>query len=318
MATTMISVKNLKKVYKCGQGKTVTALEGISFEMMPGEIFGLLGPNGSGKSTTVGVLTTLVQPTAGEVIVAGINVEKEPRQVKKQIGVVPQYMNLDHSLNVREILTFHAAYFGIAKPERERRTDELLTIFGLTDKAKEKVDRLSGGMQRRVMIARALMHDPKILFLDEPTAGLDPQSRLSLWGEIRKMNARGTTILLTTHYMEEADQLCNRVAILEQGRILTVDTPLNLKNSLPGGHIIELQLAGESERLIHHLQGLIGVQKIEKADCGLRLYIEDGHQVIPRIFSSLNGDGSLLTNLKWYTPSLEDVYVHFTGKGFEK
>lgn len=314
----MISVRNLKKIYKPARAQAVTALEDICFEIMPGEIFGLLGPNGSGKTTTIGVLTTLVRPTAGEVVVAGINVEKEPRQVKKQIGVVPQYMNLDHSLNVREILTFHAAYFGIAKPERERRSDELITAFGLADKAKEKIDRLSGGMQRRLMIARALMHDPKILFLDEPTAGLDPQSRLLLWEEIRKMNARGTTILLTTHYMEEADRLCNRVAIIDKGRILALDTPLNLKNLLPGGHIIELQLAGESERLIHHLQNLAGVQKIEKADCGLRVYIEDGNQVIPRIFSSLNGDGSLLTNLKWYAPSLEDVYVHFTGKGFDK
>jgi len=314
----MICIRCLKKVYRGARGERVTALEDVSFEVKSGEIFGLLGPNGAGKSTTVGILTTLVRPTAGEVLIAGINVDKQPRRIKELIGVVPQYMNLDHSLNVREILTFHAAYFGIARKERKSRSDELLAWFGLEDKAKEKVDRLSGGMQRRLMIARALMHDPKILFLDEPTVGLDPQSRLALWEEIRQMNARGTTILLTTHYMEEADKLCTRVAIIDQGRILTVDTPLNLKNSLPGGHIINLQLAGDSERIVHYLQKLVGVEKIEQVVGGYRLYVQNGNEVIPRIFSSLNGDHLLLTNMSWNTPSLEDVYVNLTGRGFEQ
>lgn len=313
----MICIKGLKKVYRGARGKRVTALDDVSFDVKSGETFGLLGPNGAGKSTTVGILTTLVRPTAGEVLIAGINVNNQPRRIKELIGVVPQYINLDHSLNVREVLTFHAAYFGIERRERTRRSEELLGWFGLADKAKEKVDRLSGGMQRRLMIARALMHDPKILFLDEPTVGLDPQSRLALWEEIRKMNARGTTILLTTHYMEEADQLCNRVAIIDEGRILTVDAPVNLKNSLPGGHIISLQFAGDSERIANYLEKLAGVEKIEQVGGGFRLYVQSGSEVIPRIFSSLNGDHLLLSNMSWNTPSLEDVYVNLTGRGFE-
>lgn len=313
----MICIKGLKKVYRGARGKRVAALDDVSFDVKSGEIFGLLGPNGAGKSTTVGILTTLVRPTAGEVLIAGINVNNQPRRIKELIGVVPQYINLDHSLNVREVLTFHAAYFGIERRERTRRSEEWLAWFGLADKAKEKVDRLSGGMQRRLMIARALMHDPKILFLDEPTVGLDPQSRLALWEEIRQMNARGTTILLTTHYMEEADQLCNRVAILDEGRILTADAPLNLKNSLPGGHIISLQFAGDNERIAHYLEKLAGVEKIEQVGGGFRLYVQSGSEVIPRIFSSLNGDHLLLSNMSWNTPSLEDVYVSLTGRGFE-
>src|SRR5712692_10937423 len=200
----------------------VVALDDLSLEVAPGEIFGLLGPNGAGKSTTVGVLTTRIRPTAGRAWIGEHDVWKERVPVKRLIGVVPQRPNLDLALTAREILTFHGAYFGVPAGERERRAQELLERFQLTDRADRLVLGFSGGMLQRLSIARALMHDPRVLFLDEPSAGLDPQTRLLLWDLIRADNRRGTTILLTTHNMEEADALCSRVSIVDHGRMIAL------------------------------------------------------------------------------------------------
>ena len=238
-AITALEVRDLVKRYP---SSAQNAVDGVSFSVRRGEIFGLLGPNGAGKTTTIGVLTTAVQPTSGLARVMGVDVAERPVAVKQHIAVVPQQSNLDRSLRVREILTFHGAYHGVPKPEREARADSLLSDMGLLERKNDKPDRYSGGMNQRLMIARALMHSPDVLFLDEPTNNLDPQSRLFLWERIRTLNAQGLTILLTTHDISEADQLCERVAIMDHGKILVNDTPVELKKIIPGGTALEVRL----------------------------------------------------------------------------
>lgn len=251
------------------RGKTkaqITALDGISLEVQPGEIFGLLGPNGAGKSTTVGVLTTRVRPTGGQAWIGERDVWHEQAAVKYLIGMVPQRPNLDLSLTAREILVFHAAYFGIGAHERNKRAEFLLEKFKLTDRANELVRGFSGGMMQRLSIARAMMHDPQVVFFDEPSAGLDPQTRILLWEIIREYNREGKTILLTTHYMEEADALCNRLAIVDHGRIIALGTPKELKSSIPGGYLLRLRFARHTPDLLERLQSLLGVREVRAAD----------------------------------------------------
>src|SRR5437763_2735034 len=218
----------------------VVALAGISFEIRAGEIFGLLGPNGAGKSTTIGILTTRTKPTSGRAFVGEYDVWKQQVEAKRLIGVVPQRPNLDFALTAREILTFHGAYFGQSGKERNERAQDLLEKFKLTDRADQPVRGFSGGMMQRLSIARAMMHDPEVLFLDEPSAGLDPQTRLLLWEVIRDYNRLGKTIVLTTHYMDEADALCEDLAIIDHGRIIAQGTPAALKSAIPGGYLLRL------------------------------------------------------------------------------
>src|SRR5437870_11394870 len=241
---TVIAVENLGKIYqpKTRKAPEVKALDGISFEVPRGEFFGLLGPNGAGKTTTIGILTTRVLPTWGVAQIEGIDVARDPVAVKRRIGVVPQVNNLDRSLTAKEILLFHAEYFGVPKHAREQRAQRLLERFELADRGDEKITGFSGGMAQRLKIGRALMHDPAILFLDEPTTGLDPQSRRAMWDLLGELNRKGLTILLTTHYMEEADQLCGRIAIIDHGKVLALDSPAQLKRNVPGGYLIELQV----------------------------------------------------------------------------
>ena len=228
----VLVVEDLRKTYP-GTRKTpaVEAVRGISFAVEAGETFGLLGPNGAGKSTTLGCITSLVRPTSGRIVVDGVDARREPQKVKRLIAVVPQTRNLDRDLTVREVLTYHGRYFGLAAAEREARADRLLAEMQLADKAGAKPLTLSGGLQQRALIARALMHDPRVLLLDEPTTGLDPQARRALWDTLRGLQERGLTIILTTHYMEEADRLCQRLAIIDHGTILTIDTPAALKRT---------------------------------------------------------------------------------------
>ena len=244
MATTpepeqAIEVRDLVKRYP---RSNTNAVDGVSFRVRRGEIFGLLGPNGAGKTTTIGVLTTTVVPTSGAAQIMGIDVTRDPISVKQRIAVLPQQGNLDRSLKVREILTFHAAYHSVPRKEREARADALLDELGLGDRKNDRVSDYSGGMIQRLMIARALMHAPDVLFLDEPTNNLDPQSRLFLWDRICALNAQGLTILITTHDMEEADQLCQRIAIMDHGKILVNDTSAELKKIIPGGNALEIRI----------------------------------------------------------------------------
>src|ERR1035441_9631339 len=243
----------------------VVAIDGISLEMRAGEVFGLLGPNGAGKSTTIGVLTTRTRPTSGRAFIGEYDVWKEQVKAKRLIGVVPQRPNLDFALTAREVLLFHGAYFGQSARERERRTDELLDTFKLTDRADHMVRTFSGGMMQRLSIARAMMHDPEVLFLDEPSAGLDPQTRLLLWEIVRDYNGLGKTIVLTTHYMDEADTLCHRLAIIDHGRIIAQGSPAELKAAIPGGYLLRLRFDRVPAGLRAELEKLPGVSEVRES-----------------------------------------------------
>jgi ABC-2 type transport system ATP-binding protein len=293
----------------------VAALDGLSLEVQPGEIFGLLGPNGAGKSTTVGVLTTRVRPTSGQAWIGDHDVWREQAHVKYLIGVVPQRPNLDLSLTAREILIFHAAYFGIGSHERNKRAEFLLEKFKLSDRANELVRGFSGGMMQRLSIARAMMHDPQVVFFDEPSAGLDPQTRILLWEIIREYNREGKTILLTTHYMEEADALCNRLAIVDHGRMIALGTPKELKSSIPGGYLLRLRFANHTVDLLERLQLLSGVREVRAADgTGADVYADRGGSLIPEIASAAVATGVELSDVHISEPSLENLFLHHTGR----
>lgn len=293
----------------------ITALDGLSLEVNPGEIFGLLGPNGAGKSTTVGVLTTRVRPTSGQAWIGENDVWKAQAAIKHLIGVVPQRPNLDFSLTAREILTFHAAYFGIGAKERSEHADALLEKFKLTDRANQMVRGFSGGMMQRLSIARAMMHDPKVLFLDEPSAGLDPQTRILLWEIIREYNQAGKTILLTTHNMEEADALCQRIAIVDHGRVIALGTPSELKQSIPGGFLLRLRFGSQTPGLMQALQSLAGVREVRSQDStGADVYADRGGSLIAEIASIAATTGADLRDVNISEPSLENLFLHHTGR----
>jgi ABC-2 type transport system ATP-binding protein len=298
------------------QPKTqIAALDGLSLEVKPGEIFCLLGPNGAGKSTTVGVLTTRVRPTSGQAWIGEHDVNKEQAPVKRLIGVVPQRPNLDFSLTAREILTFHGAYFGIGSKERNERADSLLEKFKLTDRGNQMVRGFSGGMMQRLSIARAMMHDPQILFLDEPSAGLDPQTRILLWEIIREYNQVGKTVLLTTHNMEEADALCQRLAIIDHGHMIALGTPQELKASIPGGFLLRLRFGKQPPELLPRLQSLAGVREVRATDSiGADVYADRGGSLIPEIAAVAAAAGAELSDVHISEPSLENLFLHHTGR----
>ena len=290
---TIISLADLRKTYQLKRNRQaveVKAVDGINLEVARGEFFGLLGPNGAGKTTTIGILTTRVRPTGGTALVGGVDVARDPVAVKRHIGVVPQANNLDRSLTGRENLLFHAEYFGVPREVREERATELLKRFELSERADEKPDKYSGGMAQRLKIARALMHDPAILFLDEPTTGLDPQSRRAMWDLLLELNAKGQTIFLTTHYMEEADQLCQRIAIMDKGKFLALDTPASLKRSVPGGYLIELTVRdenGAAPALVNNLRSLPGVAEVNQTDGMVRLYADKAQGLLANAMRDL-------------------------------
>ena len=264
MAETAVEVRDLVKRYPKQQ---VNAVDGLSFAVAPSEVFGLLGPNGAGKTTTVGVLTTRVRATSGEAHVAGIDVLRDPVGARVRLAVVPQQVNLDRALTPRQNLVFHAAYHGVPAAERRARAAELLDQFGLADRADDKVDWYSGGMAQRLMIARALMHEPEVLFLDEPTSGLDPQSRLFLWDRVRAMRERGVTIVLTTHDMDEAATLSDRVGIVDHGRLLALDTPDALTRGLTGQSVLELAvMPGPGDDVNAMLDELVKLDGVERGE----------------------------------------------------
>ncbi len=296
----------------------IVALDGISLEIEAGEIFGLLGPNGAGKSTTVGILTTRVKPTGGQAWIGSFDVWQQQVEAKRLIGVVQQRPNLDFSLTAREILTFHGAYYCVGSAERIRRASELLERFQLTDRADELTRGFSGGMMQRLSIARAMMHDPQVLFLDEPSTGLDPQTRLLLWEIIREYNAQGKTILLTTHNMDEADALCRRIAIVDHGRVIAQGAPADLKRSLPGGYLLRLRINGSSPELVERLGKLPGVTEVKPSNGSIDLYADRGGPLIPSIVEVITGTGSELCDVHIAEPSLENLFLHHTGRSLRQ
>ncbi len=344
-----VIVKDLVKQYP---KRPTNAVDGVCFSVGQGEVFGLLGPNGAGKTTTVGVLTTRVLPTSGLAMVAGIDVVRDPVAAKRRLATVPQRSNLDRALSARQILLFHAAYFGIPAGERTRRANALLEEFGLLDRADDRVDFFSGGQSQRIMIARALMHQPEVLFLDEPTTGLDPQARLFVWDRIRDLRERGVTMILTTHDMDEAASLCARVAIMDHGRILAMDTPDALKETVPGKNSLELGISlhgADRDALLVTLSALPGVEHAETvsknaaggapgganpwagggapggapAPSGaaegdtyhVRLYASvDAPSLVAPVARLVTDNGAELVDLSIGKPSLEDVFIHLTGR----
>jgi ABC-2 type transport system ATP-binding protein len=297
----------------------IVALDGISLEISPGEIFCLLGPNGAGKSTTVGVLTTRVRPTSGQAFIGEHDVWQEQVAVKRLIGVVAQRPNLDFSLTAREILAFHGAYFGLPSHERAKRAEALLERFKLTDRADQMVRGFSGGMMQRLSIARAMMHDPQVLFLDEPSAGLDPQTRLLLWEIVREYNHSGKTILLTTHNMEEADALCKRLAIIDHGRVIALGTPQELKASVPGGYLLRLRFGLHSPDFLKRLQALAGVREVRATDGnGADLYADRGGPLVAEVASLASAASVELCDVHISEPSLENLFLHHTGRSLRE
>jgi ABC-2 type transport system ATP-binding protein len=295
----------------------VVALDALDLEIRAGEFFGVLGPNGAGKTTTLGILTTRVLPTAGEAQVSGRDVVRDSVGVRRLIGVVPQRPNPDRQLTVRENLLFHASYFGIPRAESEKRSQELLATFEIADRANSRVDQLSGGQQQRLMIARALIHDPEIIFLDEPTGGLDPHARLALWETLRRIHREGRTIVLTTHYMEEADQLCQRVAIIDRGKLLALDTPANLKAKAPGGTLIELTLDDDAAAAVDAARALPGILRAEATGNRLRAFAERGGESIAGLIRAAEQAGRAVADVHFAPPSLETLFVSMTGRRLE-
>jgi ABC-2 type transport system ATP-binding protein len=292
----------------------IVALAGLDLTVGDGEFFGLLGPNGAGKTTTVGILTTRVKASAGTALVAGVDVTTDAIAVRQRIGVVPQRPNPDRGLNVLENLVFHAAYFGVAHAAGTSRARELLEQLGIADKAQAKIDHLSGGQQQRLMIARALIHEPSVLFLDEPTVGLDPQARLALWDILRALHAQGRTIVMTTHYMEEADRLCERVAIVDRGRLLALDTPGRLKARAPGGTLVELALDGDAAPSLERVLALPGVSSADVQDHTLRVYTERGGELIPALIREAGAASRTVRDIHLSPPSLETLFISLTGR----
>ncbi len=303
-----VITRSLRKVY--GNG-AVAALDTLDLAVAEGEFFGMLGPNGAGKTTTIGILTTRVRATGGEAIVAGANVSAEPTAVRQRIGVVPQRPNPDRGLSVIENLIFHAAYFGVSRADASRRSLELLERLGIAEKKDAKVDQLSGGQQQRLMIARALTHDPRVLFLDEPTVGLDPQARHALWDILRELHRQGRTIIMTTHYMEEADQLCDRLAILDQGKLLALDTPANLKAQAPGDTLIEVAFDGDASAVVADIDG---VSKAEARGSTLRVFSRRGGEIIPALIAAGEARGLTVNDIHISRPSLETLFISLTGR----
>jgi ABC-2 type transport system ATP-binding protein len=305
----MIETRALRKVYA-----TTAALDGLDLDVREGEFFGLLGPNGAGKTTTIGVLTTRVNATSGEAFVAGKNVVTDQVAVRRRIGVVPQRPNPDRGLNVIENLLFHGAYFGLSGSVAMQRAMALLEQFAIADRAHAKVDELSGGQQQRLMISRALLHEPKVIFLDEPTVGLDPQARLALWDILRILSAQGRTIVMTTHYMQEADELCDRLAIVDRGKLLALDTPTRLKAQAPGSTLIDLTLDGDCPAAAALCRRIAGVQRVDEEDGGLRAYSDRGGELIPALIHAAEEAGCRVQNINLSKPSLETLFVSLTGR----
>ena len=293
----------------------ILAVDHLDLLVPRGQIFGLLGPNGAGKTTTVGMLTTLVIPTSGKAIVAGIDVVAHPSLVKQVIGVVAQTNNLDRALNVWENLYYHGRFLGMSAKESREAADRFLVEFRLDERAKAEIMAISGGMAKRLQVARALLHRPSVLFLDEPTAGLDPQSRIALWEILRNLHSQGQTILLTTHYMEEADSMCDRLAVMDHGRILAIGTPQSLKEAVGADSIVTVSATGDLDALARLLKDRVkGTTKIQRVDRTIQLHVKGTTGVLPKVIAIAEQGGFKITDLSITEPTLETVFIHLTGK----
>jgi ABC-2 type transport system ATP-binding protein len=308
-----IAMRSLRRDFKGG----IEAVRDIDLTVAAGEVFGFLGPNGAGKTTTVRMLCTLLPPTSGSATVAGLDVVHDGAEVRRRIGVALQEIGLDPVQTGRELLELQCGLYGITGRDGRARAQELLELVGLVDAAERRTKTYSGGMKRRLDLASALVHSPEVLFLDEPTTGLDPASRLTVWDEVRRINASGTTVFLTTQYLEEADKLCDRLAIIDEGRIVAEGTPEQLKAQM-GHDVVSLALdAADIAATEAALSGLPGLERVVAEPDALALYVEDGASSIAEIVRRLDGDGIRVAAITVSRPSLDDVFLSATGRRLE-
>ena len=310
--TAIVQVDGLRKIYEGKQ--RVVAVDGIDLGVREGELYGLLGPNGAGKTTTISICTTRTLPTAGSVHIDGVDVVASAAWARRSMGIVPQYNTLDRACTVYENIYFHCLYFGFSNTEARQRTNQLLEQFHLTERAAAYPAQLSGGLAQRLQIARAISHRPRVLFLDEPSAGLDPQSRIAMWEAVRRLREEGITVVLTTHYMEEADELCDRVAIIDHGKILVEDTPAALKSSVGAQRVYALDLAQHdgATALATQLNQMHGVRGVESTPAGVRIFADDADGLLPDIVRASNPYG--LRDLTITETTLETVFIRLTGR----
>src|SRR5271170_1537296 len=293
-----------------------TAVDKVSFEVRRGEVFGLLGPNGAGKTTLVRMLTTLIPPSGGQAFVAGFDVARYPRKVRENIGVIPQALTSDLDLTGWENVDIYGEFFGLSRRQRRDRGQRLLTMVGLGERANDLVATYSGGMRRRLEIARGLIHSPEVLFLDEPTIGLDPQSRRAVWGLLQRLREEtGLTISLTTHYMDEAEMLCDRIAIVDGGKFIATGTPQELKSMVKGSDRIELELkTSDLDAIVRLIRSQPYVHEVINSDGKLTVSTDDGAHMMPRLITAIDAAGGELSSIKLERMSLEDVFIRFTGR----
>ena len=308
----IIKLEHLTKIFRSNHA--VTAVNDVSFQVGKGEIFGLLGPNGAGKSTLIRILTTLIQPTSGTAFVSNFEVTKDPESVRSIIGVCPQNSTLDLELTAYDNLDFYGRLLNVEDGVREKRIWELLKMTDLTDRAGSRVSTFSGGMRRKLEIVRAFLHRPLILFLDEPTIGLDPDSRFEVWQQIKRLNTENTTIILTTHYMDEAERLCNRIAFMDKGRLIALDTPENHKRALPAGDLIDIGFDRMDDRVLSALRDSGVATGVEVKENTIRISARNGNSVLPQIVGIFERYSVPMTSITIHSPTIEDVFIHLTGK----
>lgn len=305
----IVQVKNLVKIFN----GSIRAVDDVTFDVEEGEIFGFLGPNGAGKTTTISVLTTLIKPTSGSATVAGHDVLKEPSNVRSSIGLVPQELTVDDDLTGRENMILQGDLYKVPREELLRRVDELLDLIGLADAADRLVKTYSGGMRKRLELAEGLVHNPRVLFLDEPTLGLDVQTRAAMWEHITDLKKEhNTTIFLTTHYLEEADSLCDRIGIIDHGKIVAMDTPKALKAKI-GGDVIEIGVEGDDD-ISAMIDGVEGVVDVSYSDGKYRIKAINGEDVAPNVLRELWSDGLIVKSVNISKPNLDQVFLEYTGR----
>jgi ABC-2 type transport system ATP-binding protein len=290
------------------------AVDHLNLSIEEGELFGLLGPNGAGKSTTVSMLSTILPPTGGTALICGYDIKRQPREVKRMIGVVPQEFGLYDDLTARENLAYFGRLHGLSGGRLRKRINDMLGLVQLEERADDKVRTFSGGMKHRLNLAVGLIHEPRVLFLDEPTTGLDPQARLAIWELIERFRSEGVTILLTTHYMEEADRLCDRVAIMDGGRVIALDSPAKLKRSIGKMEVIEMRTKGVTLDLEERLRGLKGVKEMVRTPEGMRILSPMADELVARVVSLASSVGVRIDSMNIIQPTLEDVFIKLTGK----
>jgi ABC-2 type transport system ATP-binding protein len=317
----MIETRGLTKSFTSRdkrERKTVEAVRGVDLDVAEGEIFGFLGPNGAGKTTTLRMLATLIEPDGGQATVAGVDLRRDAGEVRKRIGYVAQGGSTWDDSTAREELVLHARMYGLSKAEAQARAERALAAFQLSEYADRRCKTYSGGQRRRVDIALGIIHEPRIVFLDEPTTGLDPQSRAHMWDEIRRLRADGMTVFITTHYLEEADALCDRVAIIDHGQIVAQGTPDELKREV-SGDVVTVGLNGRTADATQVLDTQEYVRKLETLETGAaRLFVDDGATAIPWILRTLDGAGIGLTSIELHRPSLDDVFLTKTGRSLRE